>query len=43
LIVETRASIPARPGRVVRHDYEYERNGVANLFNLNSAVSGFLV
>jgi hypothetical protein len=30
LIVETRASIPARPGRVVRHDYEYERNGVAS-------------
>ncbi len=29
LIVETRAPIPARPGRAVRHDYEYERNGVA--------------
>src|SRR5271166_3080750 len=27
LIVETRAPIPARPGRAVRHDYEYERNG----------------
>ncbi len=32
LIVETRAPIPARPGRAVRHDYEYERNGVANIF-----------
>ena len=31
LIVETRAPIPARPGRAVRHDYEYERNGVANI------------
>ena len=32
LIVETRAPIPARPERAVRHDYEYERNGVANIF-----------
>ena len=32
LIVETRAPIPAKPGRKARHDYEYERNGVANLF-----------
>ena len=32
LIVETRAPIPAIPGRAVRHDYEYERNGVANIF-----------
>ena len=23
---------PAKPGRKVRHDYEYARNGVANLF-----------
>jgi len=23
---------PAKPGRPARHDYEYERNGVANLF-----------
>ena len=32
LIVETRAPIPAKPGQTARHDYEYERNGVANLF-----------
>src|SRR5258707_1338376 len=32
LIIETRAPIPAKPGRKARHDYEYERNGVANLF-----------
>jgi len=40
LIVETRASIPARPGRVVRHDYEYERNGVANLFMIFAPLEG---
>ena len=32
LIIETRAPIPAKPGQPARHDYEYERNGVANLF-----------
>ena len=32
LIVETRAPIPAKPGQPARHDFEYERNGVANLF-----------
>ncbi len=31
LIIETRAPILAKPGRKARHDYEYERNGVANL------------
>ena len=30
MIIETRAPIPATPGRKARHDYEYERNGVAN-------------
>jgi hypothetical protein len=32
MIIETRAPIAAAPGRRARHDYEYERNGVANLF-----------
>ena len=32
LIIETRAPIPAKPGKPMRCDYEYERNGVANLF-----------
>ena len=32
LVIETRKPIPAKPGRAVRHDYEYERNGVANIF-----------
>jgi transposase len=32
LIGETRQPIPAEPGRPVRYDYEYKRNGTANLF-----------
>ncbi|MCW5967160.1 MAG: IS630 family transposase [Blastocatellales bacterium] len=32
LIAETRAVVPARSGQVERYDYEYQRNGVANLF-----------
>jgi hypothetical protein len=30
MIVETREPIPAKPGCKTRHDYEYERGGVAN-------------
>ena len=32
LIKETRVALPAHPGEVGRFDYEYERNGVCNLF-----------
>ncbi len=32
LIGETRTSLPAAPGRPARVDYEYVRNGTANLF-----------
>ena len=32
LIAETRVPIPMKPGRPGRFDYEYERNGTANLF-----------
>ncbi len=32
LVGEVRPPIPARPGRAARHDYEYRRNGTANLF-----------
>jgi transposase len=32
LIGETRAPIPAEPGQPERYDYEYHRNGTANLF-----------
>ena len=41
LIVETRAPIPAKPGRPARHDYEYERNGMANLFMMFAPLEGW--
>ena len=41
LIVETRAPIPAKPGQSARHDYEYERNGVANLFMMFAPLEGW--
>ena len=40
LIRETRASIPARPGHPERVDYEYERNGTANLFMVFEPLAG---
>ena len=41
LIVETRTPISAKPGRVARHDYQYERNGVANLFMMFAPLEGW--
>ena len=41
LIAETRAPIPAKPGQPARHDYEYERNGVANLFMIFAPLEGW--
>lgn len=41
LIIETRPSIPAKPGQKARQDYEYERNGTANLFMLFAPLEGF--
>lgn len=41
LIKETRTPIPAAPGRLERHDYEYERNGTANLFMLLAPLEGW--
>ena len=32
LVKETREPIPAEPSSLERYDYQYERNGVANLF-----------
>ena len=32
LLAETRGAIVAKPGHPARHDYEYRRNGTANLF-----------
>jgi hypothetical protein len=40
LIVETRVPVPAAPGRPARHDYEYERNGTANLFMVFAPLEG---
>jgi len=41
LIAETRLPIPAKPGSPARHDYEYERNGTANLFMLFAPLEGW--
>src|SRR3977135_4565457 len=41
LIAETRVPITAKPGRPARHDYEYERNGTANLFMLFAPLEGW--
>ena len=41
LIVETRTPIPAKPGRPKRVDYEYQRNGTANLFMLFAPLKGW--
>jgi hypothetical protein len=32
LVAEKRTSVPAAPGQLERYDYEYQRNGVRNLF-----------
>ena len=32
LIAETRQPLPGKPGQPTRYDYEYQRNGTANLF-----------
>ena len=41
LITETRVPIPAKPGHPARHDYEYERNGTANLFMMFAPLEGW--
>ena len=33
--------IPAKPGQPTRHDYEYERNGTANLFMMFAPLEGW--
>lgn len=40
LIEEVHPPIPAEPGRVARHDSEYKRNGVANLFLFYEPLAG---
>ena len=41
LIAETRVPIPAKPGQLKRYDYEYERNGTANLFMMFAPLEGW--
>jgi len=41
LIAETRVPIPMKRGRPARFDYEYERNGTANLFMLFAPLEGW--
>ncbi len=40
-VKETRTPLPARPGEPERYDYEYERNGVSNLFMICAPVQGW--
>lgn len=40
-VIETRQPIEAESGQVERYDYEYERNGVSNLFMLFAPFEGW--
>ena len=40
-VKETRLPRPPRPGLAVAYDYEYERNGVSNLFMLFAPLEGW--
>jgi hypothetical protein len=40
LLADTRAPIPMKPGQPERCDYEYERNGTANLFMMFAPLEG---
>ncbi len=41
LLVETRLPMPMEPARPARMDYEYRRNGTANLFMLFAPLEGW--
>jgi hypothetical protein len=41
LVSETRVPIAAKPGQPARRDYEYERNGTANLFMIFAPLEGW--
>ncbi len=41
LVAETRQPVPMVPGQPARHDYEYKRNGTANLFMLFAPLEGW--
>ncbi len=40
LIGETKTVIPAEPGKPERSDYEYERNGTADIFIFTEPLGG---
>jgi len=41
LLMETRTPLPMKPGQPARHDYEYERNGTANIFMMFAPLEGW--
>ena len=41
LIKETRQPLPAKPGKPLRYDYEYERVGTANVFLCTEPLTGW--
>ena len=41
LVSEARAPLPVRPGTPARHDYEYQREGVANRFMISEPLLGW--
>ena len=41
LMAETRTALPAQPGQPARIDYEYQRNGTANLFVMCEPQAGW--
>jgi hypothetical protein len=41
LVSEVRSPLPTRPGAPARHDYEYKREGVANLFMISEPLLGW--
>lgn len=41
LVKETRTPLPAKPGQPESFDYEYERNGTANIFIFTEPLSGW--
>ena len=41
LVSETRMALPVAPGQPLRQDYEYERQGVANLFLFSEPLTGW--
>lgn len=41
LVKETHKPIPPEPGQLERYDYQYERNGVANLFIFFEPLTGW--